>query len=81
MTSLAGPLFILLFCVSQALRDVYFGFIFQRIDFFTILLLAFGLSTLGFGAYTLLREPEQLAVLRRDLKAAGCAEIPAPAEE
>jgi len=69
MTSLAGPLFILLFCVSQALRDVYFGFIFQRIDFFTILLLAFGLSTLGFGAYTLLREPEQLAVLRRDLKA------------
>ncbi|HEV2570204.1 MAG TPA: hypothetical protein VGU72_00590 [Beijerinckiaceae bacterium] len=67
--SLAGPLLILVFAVSQALRDVYFGFIFQRVDFFAVLLIAFGLSALGFGLWTLLREPEQIAILRKDMGA------------
>ena len=38
----------LVFCVSQAFRDVYFGHVFQGVDFFAIILLAFLASTILF---------------------------------
>jgi hypothetical protein len=38
---LLGPLLVLMFTLSQSVRDVYFGSVFQRFDFFLIILLAF----------------------------------------
>lgn len=71
MTSLLGPLLgpvlVLAFCLSQALRDVYFGHVFQSVDFFAVILVAFTLSTLVFGAITALRAPAQFKILRGHL--------------
>ena len=46
---LLGPFLVLTFCLSQALRDVYFGHVFQQVDFFAVILVAFTLSTLVFA--------------------------------
>jgi drug/metabolite transporter (DMT)-like permease len=62
---LSGPLLVLAFCLSQALRDVYFGHLFQHVDFFAVILVAFTLSTLVFGAITAIRAPAQIDILRR----------------
>jgi drug/metabolite transporter (DMT)-like permease len=59
-----GPLLVLLFTLSQAFRDVYFGSVFQHYDFFAILALAFTLSTVIFAAVTLIRAPGDFAKLR-----------------
>jgi drug/metabolite transporter (DMT)-like permease len=64
MPALAGPLLVLAFTLSQALRDVYFGAVFQGVDFFAIILLAFLLSTIIFATVTLLRSPGEFAKLR-----------------
>lgn len=64
MTALLGPLLVLAFCLSQALRDVYFGHVFQDIDFFAVILVAFTLSTLVFGVITAIRAPAQFQMLR-----------------
>jgi drug/metabolite transporter (DMT)-like permease len=64
-----GPVLVFTFCLSQALRDVYFGHVFQRIDVFAVILVAFSLSTLGFGALVAIRSPAQLARLRGQLAA------------
>jgi drug/metabolite transporter (DMT)-like permease len=64
MANLFGPLLILFFCLSQAFRDVYFGHVFQGIDFFSIILLAFLLSTLIFGAIAMVRARAEFARLR-----------------
>jgi drug/metabolite transporter (DMT)-like permease len=61
---LLGPLLVLAFCLSQALRDVYFGHVFQDVDFFAVILVAFTLSTLVFGAITAIRAPAQFKMLR-----------------
>jgi hypothetical protein len=62
-----GPLLVLTFCLSQAARDVYFGHVFQDIDFFAVILLAFSLSTLIFGALTAIKAPTEFAGLRGQL--------------
>src|SRR6195256_4870933 len=54
--SLLGPLLVLVFCLSQAFRDVYFGHVFQGVDFFAVILLAFLTSTILFTAAALLRD-------------------------
>jgi drug/metabolite transporter (DMT)-like permease len=59
-----GPLLVLSFCLSQALRDVYFGHVFQGVDFFAVILLAFALSTLIFSAVTTIKAPAQFKTLR-----------------
>jgi drug/metabolite transporter (DMT)-like permease len=64
---LLGPALVLLFCVSQAFRDVYFGHAFQGIDFFTVILLAFVASTIIFTAIPLIRKPAAFAKLRGQL--------------
>jgi drug/metabolite transporter (DMT)-like permease len=69
MAALLGPLLISAFCVSQALRDVYFGSVFQQVDFFAVVLIAFSLSTLIFGAVIAVRTPAELARLRGQLPA------------
>ena len=59
-----GPILILLFCLSQAFRDVYFGKAFQGIDFFAIILLAFVASTVLFTAIPLMRGRSAFGKLR-----------------
>ncbi len=57
MSSLLGPLLVLVFTLSQAFRDVYFGNAFQHLDFFAVILLAFSLSTVIFAVVALIRAP------------------------
>jgi drug/metabolite transporter (DMT)-like permease len=64
MSTLAGPLFVLIFTLSQSFRDVYFGNVFQQIDFFVIILLAFALSTVIFAVVSLIRAPGDFRKLR-----------------
>jgi drug/metabolite transporter (DMT)-like permease len=67
MTELIGPLLVMVFCLSQAARDVYFGHLFQRVDFFAVILLAFSLSTVFFGLVALLHTPGEVRALRGHL--------------
>jgi drug/metabolite transporter (DMT)-like permease len=69
MAALVGPLLVMAFCLSQALRDVYFGHVFQGVDFFAVILLAFTLSTLVFGIITAVRMPAELKTLRGHIAA------------
>jgi hypothetical protein len=64
MSGLLGPFLVLTFCVSQAFRDVYFGHLFQGVDFFAIILLAFVLSTAIFGPLAFVRARPEFAILR-----------------
>lgn len=64
MAKLFGPGLVLLFCLSQALRDVYFGHVFQGVDFFAVILLAFLLSTAIFTVATVVRTPGEFRKLR-----------------
>jgi drug/metabolite transporter (DMT)-like permease len=57
---------VLLFALSQAFRDVYFAHVFQGIGVFTVILLAFAISTLIFGAVALIRAPHELRAMRRE---------------
>lgn len=64
MRALLGPLLVLIFTLSQAFRDVYFGDVFQRYSYFVIILLAFSLSTAIFVCTTLVRAPRDFRKLR-----------------
>jgi drug/metabolite transporter (DMT)-like permease len=64
MPTLAGPLFVLVFTLSQAFRDVYFGNVFQRVDPLAVTFLAFTLSTVIFTLVALLRAPGDFRKLR-----------------
>jgi hypothetical protein len=66
-TTLLGPLLVSIFCLSQALRDVYFGHVFQQVDFFLVILLAFGPASIAFAAISLIRTPEAVARLAGEL--------------
>ena len=59
-----GPALVLVFCLSQAFRDVYFGHVFQGVDFFAIILLAFLASTILFTAIPLIRDRNAFKKLR-----------------
>jgi len=65
--SLFGPLLVLVFTLSQSIRDVYFGSVFQHFDFFLIILLAFSWSTVIFATTTLTSAPSDVAKLRGQL--------------
>lgn len=67
MSALLGPFLIVTFCLSQALSDTYFGHLFQGVDFFAVILVAFTLSTLVFGAITAIRTPGQFTALRHQI--------------
>ncbi len=55
---------VLVFCLSQAFRDVYFAGLFQGVDFFAVIVIVFGISTLIFGTLTAIRARDALAKLR-----------------
>ena len=59
-----GPGLVRLFCLSQALRDVYFGHVFQGVDFFAVILIAFVLSTALFAVVAWRRTPGDFRTLR-----------------
>lgn len=59
-----GTGLVLVFCVSQAFRDVYFGHVFQGVDFVAVILLAFLCSTILFTAIPLIRDPGSFRKLR-----------------
>jgi drug/metabolite transporter (DMT)-like permease len=59
-----GPGLVLVFCLSQAFRDVYFGHVFQGVDFVAVILLAFLCSTVLFTAIPLVRDPGSFKTLR-----------------
>ncbi|MPZ57938.1 MAG: hypothetical protein GEU91_15855 [Rhizobiales bacterium] len=61
-----GPGLVLLFAVSQAFRDVYFAHVFQGVDVFAVVLLAFSISAIVFGAVALLRAPAEFATMRTE---------------
>lgn len=52
-----------LFVLSVAFRDVYFSGVFQKLSFFELVILAFGICTLWFNAYVLLRQRKQYILL------------------
>lgn len=62
--SLFGPFMVLLFCLSQAFRDVYLGNVFQRVDFLAVILLAFIPSTIFFAALSWWRTPQDWGRLK-----------------
>src|SRR4029077_1460412 len=62
-----GPLLVMIFGVSQAFRDVYFGNVFQRVDFLAVILLAFLISALVFGAIAIARAPDEFAIMAGEL--------------
>ncbi|HUK61327.1 MAG TPA: hypothetical protein VLV50_19000 [Stellaceae bacterium] len=66
MAQLFGPLMVLVFCLSQAFRDVYFAGLFQGVDFFAVIVIVFGISTLIFGGLTVARARDELARLRAE---------------
>ncbi len=65
MSGMLGPLLVLVFALSQALRDVYFGNLFQGVDFVAVIFIAFLLSTVIFTAVTLVKSPGEFAKLWR----------------
>jgi hypothetical protein len=67
MAALLGPFMVLIFCLSQAFRDVYFANIFQGLDFFAVIVIAFGLSALIFGFLTAVRSPGDFTKLHNML--------------
>jgi len=62
-SALLGLGCLLVFAVSQAVRDTYFGSVFQSVSFFLIAILAFGGSTLVFGLWALCRNRRQIRTL------------------
>jgi len=65
-----GPFMVLTFCLSQAFRDVYFANIFQGLDLFAVIAIAFGLSAIIFGFVTAIRSPGDFTKLREHVQTA-----------
>jgi drug/metabolite transporter (DMT)-like permease len=55
---------VLVFVIASALRDVYLGEIFQRLEFFAVVLTAFSLTTVIFMGFLLIRGRSQIAAMR-----------------
>lgn len=71
----AGVVFVLLFVAATALRDVYFGWVFQGYRFFDVILPAFAISTVFFLVLVLVRMPGQFRLIRAAWKEAVLANI------
>ncbi len=55
---------VLLFVAASAVRDVYFGEVFQRLEFFAVVLTAFSLTTVIFLSFVIVRGRRQIAAMR-----------------
>ena len=65
LKELLGPGLVLVFAVSQAFRDVYFANVFQGIDFFLVIALAFFISTVIFAIVILGAAKAETAMRKR----------------
>jgi drug/metabolite transporter (DMT)-like permease len=63
----AGPGLVMLFAVSQALRDVYFSGVFQGVNLFSVILIAFSISMVACGVRAMRRVPSLLTRIRAEL--------------
>jgi drug/metabolite transporter (DMT)-like permease len=68
-TRYIGPALVMVFCLSQAFRDVYFANVFQGVDFFIVISLAFTIATVVFGTIAVIRKPNELARMRGEIPA------------
>ncbi len=59
-TALVGLVCLLFFAIAQAVRDAFFGSVFQSVSFLAVAILAFGASTLVFGAWAWWRRRGQV---------------------
>jgi drug/metabolite transporter (DMT)-like permease len=75
MVVLLGPFMVLTFCLSQAFRDVYFANIFQGLDLFAVIAIAFGLSAIIFGFVTAIRSPGDFTKLREHIQTAAAMNV------
>jgi len=66
LASLLGPGLVLVFAVSQAFRDIYFAHLFQGIDVFVVILLAFSISGVAFGLIAWRRTPDEFRIMCRE---------------
>lgn len=66
---------VLLFVVAGALRDVFFGEVFQRHRFFDVVFVSFALATIIFTIVVAVRMPAQFAVLARNWRTALIANL------
>ena len=62
-STLFGLACLLFFAVSQAVRDAFFGNVFQSVSFLIVAILAFGGSTLIFGGWAWRRQPQEVRAL------------------
>lgn len=58
-----GLVFLLIFALSQGVRDTLFGNVFQSTSLFLVAVLAFGASTLCFASLVFLRQPKDFSRL------------------
>ena len=63
--SIVGVLCLLVFAVTQAVRDTFFGSVFQSVSFFLVVILGFGASTVVFGSWVWLRRPVEVRLFVR----------------
>jgi len=63
----AGPVLVLLFAISQALRDVYFSGVFQGVNLFAVILITFSMSILVCGLRAVRQTPSLFQRLRTEL--------------
>ncbi len=64
-----GPGLVLLFAISQALRDVYFAGVFQGVNFFVVVLIAFSMSIVVCGVRAIVRNRSELKRIHSELRA------------
>jgi len=75
MAVLFGPFMVLTFCLSQAFRDVYFARVFQGLDLFAVIAIAFGLSAIIFCFVTAIRSPGDFTKLREHVRTATAMNV------
>jgi drug/metabolite transporter (DMT)-like permease len=62
-SALFGWACLLFFAAAQGVRDAFFGNTFQSVSFFVVAILAFGASTVVFGVWAWLRQPDEVRAL------------------
>lgn len=67
LSTFAGLAFLLVFAVSQAVRDAFFASTFQSVSFFFVAILAFGMSTVAFGGWAWRTRPDEIRILARNI--------------
>ncbi len=70
-----GAGLVLLFVVAGAVRDVFFGEVFQRHRFFDVVFVSFALATIIFSIVVAVRMPAQFGVLARNWRMALIANL------